>query len=151
MERRLFEDGAFFTPDRRARFCFEAPRTVPEPPCKDYPFALLTGRGSSAEWHTRTRTKRSPVLRKLSPRELHVELNPADARRLGIAPHSWVLIASRRSEIRARAFVTHGVAPGQVFLPMHFPEVNRLTLSAVDPYSRQPSYKHCAVSLRPAD
>jgi assimilatory nitrate reductase catalytic subunit len=148
-ERRLFEDGGFFTPDGRARFCFEAPRAVPEPPSADYPFVLLTGRGSSAEWHTRTRTKRSPVLRRLSPRELHVEVNPADARKLGIAPHSWVLVGSRRAEIRARAFVTHGIAPGQVFLPMHFPEVNQLTLPVVDPYSRQPAYKHCAVSLRP--
>ena len=50
-----------------------------------------------------------------------------------------------------RAFVTLGVKPGQVFLPMHFQPVNRLTFAAFDPYSRQPAYKHCAVSVRKAD
>jgi assimilatory nitrate reductase catalytic subunit len=50
----------------------------------------------------------------------------------------------------ARAFVTHTVRPGQVFVPMHFAETNQLTLAAFDPQSRQPAYKACAVSLRVA-
>jgi assimilatory nitrate reductase catalytic subunit len=48
------------------------------------------------------------------------------------------------------AFLTPTVQPGQVFLPMHYAEVNRLTRSSFDPYSRQPSYKHCAVRLERA-
>jgi assimilatory nitrate reductase catalytic subunit len=146
-ERRLFEDGAFFHPDGRARFVFEAPRPVPEPAGGEFPFTLLTGRGTSAQWHTQTRTGKSPVLRRLSPADLYVELAPADAEALGIAPSEWIEVRSRRGAVRARAFVTHTVRPGQLFMPMHYPEMNRLTFPAVDPYSRQPAYKACAVAL----
>jgi anaerobic selenocysteine-containing dehydrogenase len=44
-------------------------------------------------------------------------------------------------------FITSTVRPGQVFLPMHYPQVNRLTYAEFDPYSRQPSYKSCAVRI----
>jgi assimilatory nitrate reductase catalytic subunit len=43
--------------------------------------------------------------------------------------------------------VTHNVRPGQVFIPMHYETANQLTFPAFDPHSRQPSYKHCAVSV----
>jgi assimilatory nitrate reductase catalytic subunit len=88
-------------------------------------------------------------LRKLYPAECYVEIHVDDARRLGIAPHARVRIASRRGELVARAAVTSTVQPGQVFLPMHYREVNRLTFPAFDTYSRQPSYKACAVSVEP--
>jgi assimilatory nitrate reductase catalytic subunit len=58
-----------------------------------------------------------------------------------------VQIASRRAQIKATAFVTNSVQQGQVFIPMHYPEVNQLTYPAFDPYSRQPSYKACAVRV----
>src|SRR5205085_7250283 len=70
-ERRLFEDGRFFHADGRARFLCEAPRPLPEAPSAKYPFVLLTGRGSAAQWHTQTRTAKSAILRKLGPTELH--------------------------------------------------------------------------------
>ena len=57
---------------------------------------------------------------------------------------------SQRGQVRARAFVSHVVQPGQVFMPMHAATTNRLTFAAVDPYSRQPSYKACAVRVEPA-
>ena len=66
-ERRLFEDGVFFHPDGKARFCHETPRATLELPSKEYPLVLLTGRGSSSQWHTQTRTKKSAVLRRLYP------------------------------------------------------------------------------------
>ena len=49
------------------------------------------------------------------------------------------------------AFVTPTVQPGQVFIPMHYAEVNRLTQPDFDPHSRQPNYKHCAVALEKPD
>ena len=52
--------------------------------------------------------------------------------------------------MRARACITPAVAPGQVFVPMHYGETNRLTRSTFDPYSRQPSYKSAAVAVRKA-
>jgi assimilatory nitrate reductase catalytic subunit len=146
-ERRLFEDGRFFTADGRAQFLFEDPRKAPEQPDEQYPFFLLTGRGTSSQWHTNTRTGKSDVLRKLYPKECYVEINPQDAQRLQIQRNSVVRISSRRAEIRATAFVTPTVQPGQLFIPMHYREVNRLTFPAFDAYSRQPSYKACAVKI----
>jgi assimilatory nitrate reductase catalytic subunit len=146
--RRLFEDGLFYTPDRRARFVFEEPREAPEPCTADYPFVLLTGRGSSSQWHTNTRTAKSDVLRKLYPAQVYVEISPQDAAALGIRQQHPVKIESRRASITANAFVTETVQPGQVFVPMHYASVNRLTCPSFDPYSRQPNYKSCAVRIK---
>jgi anaerobic selenocysteine-containing dehydrogenase len=147
LERRLFENGRFFTPDRRARFVFERPRVSPEQTDAEYPFLLMTGRGTSSQWHTNTRTGKSDVLRKLYSPNCYVEINPHDAEKLGIRKSSVIRIASRRAVIRATAFVTPTIRPGQLFIPMHYREVNRLTFPAFDPYSRQPSYKACAVRI----
>jgi len=147
-ERRLFEDGIFFHPDCKAKFLFEPPRDPPELPDAEYPFLLLTGRGTSSQWHTQTRTGKSAVLRKLYPEEIYVEMNPADAEELGIAANEKVFVTSRRGKVTATAFITNTVQRGQVFIPMHYATANRLTFPAVDPYSRQPAYKACAVSMR---
>lgn len=146
-ERRLFADGAFFHSDKRARFCFDEPRPVPEATNGKFPLVLLTGRGSSSQWHTGTRTNKSPVLRRLAPTDLYVEINPSDARARGVAPSEWVDVVSQRGTVRARVFITQGVKPGQVFMPMHYDTMNRLTFPAFDPHSRQPAYKHCAVEV----
>ncbi len=148
-ERRLFSDGRFYHADGKARFVFDRPAPLPEPPSERYPLLLLTGRGSAAQWHTQTRTAKSSVLRHLSPRELHLEINPADARRYHVQPSRPVVVESQRGSLVARAFVTRAVPPGCVFLPMHFEATNRLTLAHFDPHSRQPSYKNCAVRVRP--
>jgi assimilatory nitrate reductase catalytic subunit len=150
-ERRLFEDGRFFTLDGRARFIFDEPRPVAEPTDAQFPFVLLTGRGTSAQWHCGSRTDKSDVLRALAPQQCYVEVNPVDATRLGILPNNKVRVRSRRGSIAARAFVTPTVQPGQIFIPMHYGEVNRLTHPSFDPHSRQPNYKHCAVTLEPVD
>ena len=148
-ERRLFSDGCFFTDDGKARFIFDPPRTGPELTDAEFPLILLTGRGTSAQWHTGTRTGKSDVLRKLAPGGIYLELNPLDAERLGIDSGDEITIASRRAAIVAKSFVTATVQPGQVFIPMHYAEVNQLTLAAFDPHSRQPSYKACAVRVTP--
>lgn len=150
-ERRLFADGRFFTPDHRAKFLFDPVRPLPEIPDGDYPFLLLTGRGTVAQWHTETRTRQSAVLRKLSVNGLALEMHPVDAAQLGIAPQSRVWVESRRGQITATAFLTETVGRGRVFLPMHDPRVNQLTNAVFDPHSRQPSYKDCAVSITPYD
>jgi assimilatory nitrate reductase catalytic subunit len=145
--RRLFEDGRFFHSDGKARFLFEPPRSLPEPVDADFPFLLLTGRGSASQWHTGTRTEKSAVLRKLHATSVYVEIHPLDAERLRIKPGASVRITSRRDSVVAAAFVTSTIQQGQLFIPMHFSVVNRLNLSAFDPYSRQPAYKACAVKL----
>jgi ferredoxin-nitrate reductase len=146
-ERRLFADGRFFTPDGRARLLFDAPVAPPEGPDEHFPFLLNTGRGSSAQWHTGSRTNRSEVLRRLAPRELMLELHPLDAAKLGIIDKERVTIRSRRGSLRAVVHLTATVREGEIFLPMHWPEVNRLTYPSFDPHSRQPSFKCCAVRI----
>ncbi len=146
-ERRLFADGRFFTPDERAKFLFDAPMANPEPVDAEYPFHLNTGRGSSAQWHTGTRTNKSDVLRKLAPRSLYLEINPADARRLGLAANKPAIVRSRRGQAEAFVVITATVRPGQVFMPMHFEAVNQLTHPSFDVHSRQPNYKSCAVQI----
>jgi assimilatory nitrate reductase catalytic subunit len=146
-ERRLFEDHRFPTANGRAKLVCDQPRPLPEAPNASYPLLLLTGRGSSSQWHTQTRTKRSPVLARLAATELYVEISPADARALGIRSDECVLVSSPRASVEARAFVTHTVQPGQVFMPMHYETMNRLTFAAFDPHSRQPAYKACAVKI----
>jgi anaerobic selenocysteine-containing dehydrogenase len=147
-ERRLFADGRFYHSDGRAKFIFDKPSPMPETPSEQYPLILLTGRGTAAQWHTQTRTAKSDVLRTLYPKDVYVEVNPADARALDIKPNQFVVVESQRGRLKAKAFVTHSVQPGQVFIPMHYEAVNRLTLAHFDPYSRQPSYKNCAVRIR---
>ncbi|HEX5656685.1 MAG TPA: molybdopterin dinucleotide binding domain-containing protein, partial [Polyangiales bacterium] len=124
---------------------------LPEPTTRAYPMTLLTGRGSSSQWHTQTRTKRSDVLARLAPSEVYVEISPSDAKQLGIEPDELVVVASQRAKIRARAFVTQTVKQGEVFIPMHYEMVNQLTIGAFDPYSRQPAYKACAVRISKQD
>ena len=150
VERRLFEDGRFFTPDQRAKFVFAEPRPLAEPTDAQFPFVLLTGRGTSAQWHTGSRTNKSDVLRVLAPSACYVEVNPKDAIRLGLAPNEPVRVTSRRAMLIATAVITPTVRPGQIFIPMHYADVNRLTYPSFDPQSRQPSYKHCAVALEKA-
>jgi assimilatory nitrate reductase catalytic subunit len=150
-ERRLFADGKFYTPDGRAKFIFDDPTPMPEPPTAEYPLLLLTGRGTAAQWHTQTRTAKSAVLRKLYPAEPLLEIHPADARAARVKPHQPVIVESQRGKVKARVLVTPTVRRGQVFLPMHYEETNRLTLAHFDPHSRQPSYKNCAVRVRPVE
>jgi assimilatory nitrate reductase catalytic subunit len=148
-ERRLFGDGRFFHADGKARLLIAEPRKVPEPTDARFPFTLLTGRGSSSEWHTLTRTGKSAVLGKLGVLEPYVEISPVDAAASRITPGQTVVVESRRGRMTALAFITHTVQPGQVFVPMHYTRTNQLTFPMVDPFSRQPAYKACAVSVRP--
>jgi assimilatory nitrate reductase catalytic subunit len=146
--RRLFTDGRYYHDNGRAKLLFEMPRRMPELPNEKYPLLLLTGRGTASQWHTQTRTAKSAVLRQLSPQSVFVEINPEDAQRERIRPNQRVLVESQRGSIEAKAFITNTVQAGQVFIPMHYHETNQLTHAHFDPYSKQPSYKDCAVRIR---
>ncbi len=146
-ERRLFEDGIYYTPNGKARFLFSPPAEMPEPVDSEFPFLLLTGRGTSSQWHTQTRTGKSDILKKLYPQHIYLEIHPADARQLRVKEGDPVTVRSRRGEITAAVYLAPTVQRGQIFIPMHYPEVNNLTHSAFDPHSRQPNYKACAVAV----
>jgi len=146
-QRRLFADGSFHHPDKKAVFHFSDPVPMTEPTSDAFPTILLTGRGTSSQWHTQSRTSKSAVLRKLYPAELYVDIHPDDAKKLNVEQDGWVKVTSSQASIKVKAFITTSVKPGQVYLPMHFEQTNKLTQPSFDPYSRQPSYKYCAVKV----
>ncbi len=145
---RLYEDGVFPTPDGRANLICAAWEPFPEQPDHSYPFVLNTGR-TVEHWHTRTKTAEVAILEHLSP-QAWLEMNPRDARRLGLRSHDRVDVVSRRGNVRAVELrLTEITAPGQIFMPFHYFEtnVNEVTQSAFDPLSREPNYKQCAVRV----
>lgn len=147
-QRRLFSDNQFFTCDRRANLIVADITPMPDAPDDDFPMLLLTGRGTVSQWHTQTRTNKSPILRKLFPSQAYVEIHPDDARAISIDNGQTVRITSRQGEAELVAVVTPTVSQGTAFVPMHYPETNRLTFSHFDPYSKQPSYKNAAIKIQ---
>jgi anaerobic selenocysteine-containing dehydrogenase len=146
--RRLYTDGAFQTPDGKARLLPVHWEPFPEQPTDDYPFVLNTGR-TVEHWHTRTKTANVPILERLSPRAW-VEMNPRDARVLRLNARDRVDVVSRRGRMHAVELrVTETIAPGEVFVPFHYAEANanQVTQSAFDPVSREPNYKQSAVRV----
>jgi formate dehydrogenase alpha subunit len=121
-----------------------------ELPDEDYPLVLTTGR-VLYHWHGGEMTRRSAGLDAIYP-EAKVELNPDDAQKLGVADGERIRVASRRGEVVAQAWVTERTQPGVVFLAFHFAEAaaNLLTNAALDPVSKIPEYKVCAVKVEPA-
>ncbi len=143
---------AFPTASGRAIF-FARPHLLPEEmPDAAYPFLLNTGR-LAHQWHTMTKTGKIAKLNKLNPGPF-VEIHPEDAARLDICEGDRVEIASRRGRALLPAVVTDRVRAGNCFAPFHWNDVfgeylsiNAVTSDAVDPISRQPEYKACAISL----
>ncbi|HOP67459.1 MAG TPA: formate dehydrogenase subunit alpha [Methanoregulaceae archaeon] len=112
----------------------------------EYPFTLMTGR-LIFHYHTRTQTDRSKILHYEVP-EGYVQINTEDAKRLKIADGERIKLRSRRGESLPLARVTDDVAPGVLYMAMHFPNgANMLTNTALDPLSKMPELKHCAVSV----
>lgn len=151
---RLFGDGRFFTPDRRARFVatpYRAPVSAPSP---SFPLVLNTGRVRD-QWHTMTRTAKSARLMSHTA-EPFVELHPDDAARRGIAPASLAVVESRHGRAIVRARVSPEQQPGSVFVPMHWTgqlaaqaRIDALIAGHTDPVSGQPELKFTAVEVRP--
>jgi formate dehydrogenase major subunit len=80
-----------------------------------------------------------------------VEIHPEDLERLGIEEGATVEVSSRRGRIELPVKRSTKVAPGSVFIPFHFREAaaNVLTIDAIDPVGKIPSFKFCAVNISP--
>ncbi|KAB2972589.1 molybdopterin oxidoreductase family protein [Streptomyces sp. SS1-1] len=144
---RLFLDR-FATPDGRARFVPVAHRAAAEEPDEEYPVLLTTGR-VVAQYQSGAQTRRVEELNSAAPGPF-VELHPRLAARLGVAEGDPVAVVSRRGRAVAPARVTSGIRPDTVFMPFHWPgegRANTLTNPALDPTSRMPEFKTCAVRL----
>jgi len=118
-----------------------------ELPDDEYPMVLSTGR-VIYHWHGGEMTRRAKGLLEVYGEAL-IEVNPDDALRLGLDGHKRVRVSSRRGSIEAEAWVTDRVPPGMVYANFHFPEAsaNELTIAALDPVSKIPEYKVCAVKV----
>jgi len=129
---------------------FEVKEHVPpaEVPDEEYPFVLTTGR-VAFQYHTRTMTRRIPILEREAPKAF-LEMNPKDARRLRVREGSMVAVESRRGQLRLPVLLTSEVPEGVVFSTFHYSEanINELTTSAADPVAQIPELKSCAVSIR---
>jgi len=122
-----------------------------ELPDQDYPFILTTGR-VLYHYHTRTMTGKVDGLNALSP-ESFLEINPLTAKELGVNDGTKIRVSSRRGDLTTVAKLTRKIKPGVVFMPFHFAEgaANMLTNPALDPISKIPEYKVCAVNIEPFD
>jgi len=117
---------------------------------EEYPLYLTTGR-VLYQYHTGTMTMKSEGLNDRAP-ESFVEISRQDAGSLGLEDGNMVKVISRRGEIQARLKVSRKAVSGTVFIPFHFAQAaaNRLTNAALDPVSKIPEYKVCAIKLSKA-
>lgn len=131
----------------RGKFNLVDYRPSMELPDEEYPFILTTGR-VLCHYHTGTMTRKVGDLNILRPGEL-VEINPQDARSLGIEDGEIVEVRSRRGCLHARARTTEKSPAGVVFMTFHFSETptNVLTNPALDPIAKIPELKVCAVNV----
>lgn len=144
----LFGDR-FPTADGLAKLVPVEPGTPDELPDEDYPLVFITGRVLE-HWHTGAMTRRSAVLDAADP-EPGLYVAEADMRRLGLTIGEIVRVTSRRGEIVAACRVDPGLPEGSVFMPFCFAEAaaNLITNAALDPQSKIPEYKYCAVRAEP--
>ncbi|MFD3929364.1 molybdopterin oxidoreductase family protein [Streptomyces sp. NPDC058614] len=144
---RLFLDR-FATEDGRARFVAVVHRPLAEEPDDEYPVLLTTGR-VVAQYQSGAQTRRVDELNAAAPGPF-VEMHPRLAARLGAGEGDRVAVVSRRGRAVAPARITRAIRPDTVFMPFHWPgegRANTLTNPALDPTSRMPEFKACAVRL----
>ncbi|HEX8664381.1 MAG TPA: molybdopterin-dependent oxidoreductase [Beijerinckiaceae bacterium] len=153
-ESRFFADGGFFTSDKKARF------VAPAPPAavalgEEFPFRLNTGRVRD-QWHTMTRTGRSPRLGAHRPAPF-VEIASSDAARLDLRDGDLARVATAHGSAVLEVAVEEGQRPGSLFAPIHWSEdnssagrVGALVHPIVDPISGQPDAKGTPATVAPA-
>jgi nitrate reductase NapA len=136
-------------PDKRAiifALPYEAPAEMPD---EEYPFWLSTGRVLE-HWHTGSMTQRVDELHQAVPDAL-VYMHPDDARELKARRGSVVKVISRRGEMQARIETRGRNKPpkGLIFVPFFDANklINKVTLDATDPISKQTDFKKCAVKI----
>jgi assimilatory nitrate reductase catalytic subunit len=147
---RLFQDR-FATEDGRARFHPVEHRAPAEVPDQDFPYVLTTGR-VLAQYQSGTQTRRVAELNAAAP-EAFVEIHPETARGLRIAEGDLVILTTRRGRAAVKARLTRDIRLDTLFVPFHWggtASANALTNAALDPVSRIPEFKVCAVKIEKA-
>ena len=124
-------------------------------PTLTFPLTLTTGRLAS-QWHTMTRTGKIPRLAKQATHP-YIELHPHDANAHAINDGDAVTVESLRGRVTVQAKLTDNIRQGVVFMPFHWGDMfapgvaaNHITNDALDPISKEPEYKACAVRIAKA-
>jgi assimilatory nitrate reductase catalytic subunit len=141
----------FAHPDGRARLVSVPYRPTAEPPDPEYPLYLTTGRYRE-HYNSGNQTRQLGRLLEAKPTPL-VQLHPNVAAELGVTEGSAVVAESRRGSAVFQVHLTTDIRPDTIFVPFHWggsQSVNLLTIAALDPKSKMPEFKNCAVRLRPA-
>ncbi len=149
---RLFEDHRFYHPDGRAKLIAVPHAASPEPEDGEYPLILTTGRVMH-HYLSGVQTRRSPGLLAKVP-EPFLQIHPDAADRLGLEDGQKARVISRRGEIELTVKRSGDIRPDTVFVPFHWGGemcINRLTLPELDPQSRMPAFKACAVRVESAE
>ncbi|KAA0876370.1 nitrate reductase [Nitrincola tapanii] len=151
---RLFAEGDFFTPNRRARFIPVTPRAPQQTLDPEHPWRLNTGRIRD-QWHTMTRTGRAARLLQHRP-EPFIEIHPLDAQAQGLDNESLAQLRNPQGEYIGRVRLNEGQRPGELFVPMHWTRqfsaqacCDALIQPVCDPISGQPESKQGCVALQP--
>lgn len=147
-ERRLYEDGNYFTPSKKAKFIFEDVKENPIPITKEFPFILNTGRGSVGQWHTQTRTREVQFVEDVSIKKAYVYINNKLACENNIKENDMICIYSvngKNADFSVK--ITENVQYEELYAPIHYIECNTLTPSIYDSYSKEPSYKATPVKF----
>lgn len=143
----LFQDS-FAHPDGKAKLFGITPKMPAEPIDREYPYILTTGRLSN-HYLSGVQTRRTPGLHKKAPVPV-AEIHPWLAQKIGLTFGNKIRITSRRGSLVFPFKITEGIQPKTVFVPFHWGgnlSVNRLTNDALDPVSRMPEFKLCAVKI----
>ena len=145
---RLYEGGIFGHADQRAHFQPVQWRPAAEEPDEEYPLILTTGRVVS-HYLSGNQTRRIGPLMRQTP-EPYCEMHPKLAQKLGVSEGDRVKVESRRGSLIIKALVVTTIRPDTVFIPYHWPDeraANNCTIRALDPVSKIPEYKICAVRV----
>ncbi len=136
--------------DNRANIFALPYEPAAESPDEEYPFWLSTGRVLE-HWHSGSMTQRVPELYKSFP-DAVAYMHPDDAFKLGVRRGSEIIVESRRGSIRTRVETRGRNKPprGLIFVPWFDASqlINKVTLDATDPISKQTDFKKCAVKIR---
>lgn len=148
-QRRLFEDGKYYTPSGKMKFIYEDVMENKDKETEKYPYILNTGRGTVGQWHTQTRTREIPLVEKSVPAEAYIEISEEIAKTHDIKDGEIIEVSSSNGKsVKVKAKINAGLEPDEAYGPMHYIEINALTPSIFDTYSREPSYKYVTINIK---
>lgn len=148
----LHKDGNFSTDNGRGKLFAAEWRPPYEIEDDEYPFSLSTVR-EVGHYSVRTMTGNCRTLSQLEDEPGYLQMNYKDAQKLDIEDNEIIRVSSRRGSVLTRALVTDRVQEGATYMTYQWwvGACNELTVASLDPISKTPEYKYCAVKVEKID